>query len=44
LVAQVTNWLQERWSPQEIARRLRIEYADDPMMHVSHETIYRCNA
>ncbi|MGC5019390.1 transposase [Micromonospora sp. DT47] len=37
LAAQVTQWLQECWSPQEITGRLRMEFADDPMMHVSHE-------
>ena len=41
LAAQVTGWLQEWWSPQEISARLRIEFADDPMMQVSHETIYQ---
>jgi transposase, IS30 family len=41
LAGQVTRWLKEWWSPQEIAGRLRREYADDPMMHVSHETIYQ---
>jgi IS30 family transposase len=41
LAAQVTQWLEEWWSPQEIARRLRIEFPDDPMMRVSHETIYQ---
>jgi IS30 family transposase len=41
LVAQVSTWLEEFWSPQEIARRLRIVFADDPMMQVSHETIYQ---
>jgi transposase, IS30 family len=41
LAAQVTRWLQDWWSPQEIAARLRMEFADDPMMQVSHETIYQ---
>jgi len=41
LAAKVTAWLEEWWSPEEIARRLRIEFPDDPMMWVSHETIYQ---
>jgi IS30 family transposase len=41
LAGQVTRWLNEWWSPEEIARRLRLEYPDDPMMWVSHETIYK---
>ena len=41
LAAQVTQWLEEWWSPQEISHRLRREFPDDPMMHVSHETIYQ---
>jgi transposase, IS30 family len=38
LAAQVTEWLEAWWPPQEISRRLRIEFAGDPMMWVSHET------
>src|ERR687897_3418855 len=41
LAAQVTAWLEEWWSPEEIARRLRLEFPADPMMWVSHETIYQ---
>jgi transposase, IS30 family len=41
LAAQVTAWLKQWWSPQEIAGRLRMEYPGDPMMQVSHETIYQ---
>ncbi|HEV8628083.1 MAG TPA: IS30 family transposase [Acidimicrobiia bacterium] len=41
LAGQVEAWLQEWWSPEEISRRLLIEFPDDPGMRVSHETIYR---
>jgi IS30 family transposase len=41
LVRQVTIWLEELWSPQEISERLRLDFEDDPMMQVSHETIYQ---
>ena len=41
LAAQVTGWLEQWWSPVQISRRLRIEFPRDPMMRVSHETIYR---
>jgi IS30 family transposase len=41
LAAQVATWLAEWWSPVQISTRLRIEFPGDPMMRVSHETIYR---
>ncbi len=42
LRAQVEAWLtEELWSPVQIAAMLRIEYPHDPMMRVSHETIYQ---
>lgn len=42
LARQVEAWMSERlWSPQQVSRRLRIEYPGDPMMRVSHETIYQ---
>jgi IS30 family transposase len=41
LCDQVTQWLTELWSPKEVAGRLRREFKDDPMMQVSHETIYQ---
>ncbi len=41
LAGQVTEWLEQWWSPEEITWRLPIEFPDDPMMRVSHETIYQ---
>jgi hypothetical protein len=41
LAAQVTSWLTEWWSPVQISGGLRIDYPGDPMMWVSHETIYQ---
>jgi IS30 family transposase len=29
------------WSPEQIARRLRIDYPEDPTMRISHEAIYQ---
>ena len=32
--------LHQRWSPEQIAARLRAMHPDDPAARVSHETIY----
>lgn len=36
----VMKYLALRWSPEQIAKRLKILYPNDMGMHVSHETIY----
>ena len=41
LCDQVTLWLQQLWSPEEISGRLRVDFEHDPVMRVSHETIYQ---
>jgi IS30 family transposase len=41
LLAEVVEGLEQLWSPDEISRRLRQDHPDDPMMRVSHETIYQ---
>jgi IS30 family transposase len=41
LRAYVVTGLEQRWSPQEIAARLRREHPDDPVMRVCAETIYQ---
>jgi IS30 family transposase len=41
LAAEVSAQLAGWWSPQQIASRLRIAHPHDPMMRVSHETIYQ---
>src|SRR5680860_19672 len=41
LLDEVGKRLEQLWSPDEISRRLRLDFPDDPEMRVSHETIYQ---
>lgn len=41
LAMAVESRLEEDWSPEQIAKRLRVDHPNDPTMHVSHETIYK---
>jgi IS30 family transposase len=41
LAGEVECRLRKWWSPQEIAAKLRVEFADRPELWVSHETIYK---
>ena len=41
LRGQVQEWLEEKYSPEQISHRLRCDFAQDPEMRVSHETIYQ---
>ena len=38
---QVVSMLTERFSPEQVAGRLRLEHPEDVEMQVSHETIYQ---
>ena len=38
---QVWALLRANWSPEQISHMLRVLFPDDPMMRVSHETIYQ---
>jgi IS30 family transposase len=38
---QVKSMLADRFSPEQVAGRLRVEYPQKPEMQVSHETIYQ---
>ncbi len=33
--------LKHKWSPEEIAKRIKLDYADDKTMRISHEAIYQ---
>jgi IS30 family transposase len=37
----VTQRLQDKWAPQQIAGWLKVIHHNDPSMQISHETIYR---
>jgi transposase, IS30 family len=41
LRGQVQQWLEERWSPEQISVMLKQEFPGDLGMRVSHETIYQ---
>jgi IS30 family transposase len=41
LRAEVAGGLRKKWSPEQVAGRLRREFPDEPEMWVSHTTIYR---
>jgi len=40
LLAEVEAGLARRWSPAQISAKLRVDFPDDDLMRISHETIY----
>ena len=38
---KVQGWLDLRWSPQQIAQTLRLEFPHNPACHLVHESIYQ---
>src|SRR5680860_1091963 len=41
LRSKVQGWLNQRWSPEQIAHTLRTEYPDNASWHLVHESIYQ---
>lgn len=41
LCAAVGKRLMQRWSPEQVANHLRVDFPADPAMWISHETLYR---
>jgi len=41
LQGKVQGWLDQRWSPEQIAHTLRVEYPENTAWHVVHESIYQ---
>jgi len=37
----IADGLRRRWSPEQISRRLRLQFLEQPEMRVTHETIYQ---
>ena len=41
LFEYVQHRLDNDWSPEQIANRMRLDYGEDPQMRISHEAIYQ---
>ena len=42
MLDQISDWLEDGWSPKLISSWLAVEFAGDKLRQVSHETIYQC--
>jgi len=42
MAAEITDWLDQGWSPKLISTWLAHSFPDDRLRQVSHETIYQC--